>query len=282
MNINKPTARMTFTNNGRGAFSRAKNRHFRNAAAFNLTTGFRSDPVGVTADALTIGANIQATPGAAENPNSWTFNFVQICEIVQQNLHYAGRQKTDGSIVITAHLPPALSQNVLLDSMTGIDPFTTSSPASFDPGPPPRYSNLMTDHPISWFDIGDENRETKKINWLVEAQEFRRFWTIFTVRDPQGRLDYLGYIRWALFYSGRVVHTSSSYQPIVTSTILSPQPFRSGRPPEPQVQALLNRPAAPFLNNEYGKMWVTALTNSNTSNRSDLKRRQTIPPSTFS
>lgn len=281
MNIDRSSAAMTFTKKQgcQEAFSRA--RAAKNLAAFNLGRGFQAAPPGATDNAVRIEATVDATVATGESLAGWVFNFVQVCEIVQQSLHYAGERKTDGSIVLSAHRPPSLTDRIHLDSGTGHIPFTTNSRGQFHPSQG-RFSNVMGDHPMSWFPIGEKNRTTNKINWLVEAQDFRRFWTVCTIRDPSGTLDYLGYVRWKLFYTGRVSHSSSSYQPTAVQASLSAEPFKAGMPPEKEVQAVLGQPGPPLSNDLYARMWTAAVAMSGSPNRSDLARRGNIPAGSFS
>ncbi len=233
----------------RETFSRAHASRAGNLAAFNLTHGFRARPPGATANAIRITASIKVSLSPGETFKdwaNWTINFVQICEIVQQKLHYSGMRKTDGQIVMSANVPPALPHAIHLDSSPGTAPFVSNEVAKFDQATS-RITAIMGDHPMSWFPIGEINRESNKINWLIQAQDFRRFSTVFTAREPGGKFHYLAHINWELFYGGRVTHISG-YQPrfdAAISTRLTDKPFKLGKPTASKLQTLLGNPGPP-------------------------------------
>lgn len=285
MFIDASSTNMEFTREpGCGAaFSRGRN-VVKNLAVFNLQTGYVADPAGVNQNAFKIKARVTVQFEPGDVPADWRFSFVQICEVVQQSLKYAGPRRTDGSILVVAHRKPALAQPIHLDGDGANRPFTTdrNHRAQFDPNTNV-ISNSMGDHPISYFDIGEKNRETGKVNWLVEAQDFRRFWTVFTAQDPQGKRTYLGHIPWEVLYSGEVSHPlSGAYQPRAVHARLNNGTFKQGRPTEAKLQTLLDNPSGDLANDIYARMWQTALSGNNTTNRQDHKRRNdNLPPNAF-
>ena len=287
MEFDESSIQMTFERkaNFQEAFSRASHPRTGNLAAFNLTHGFRASPPGATANAIRITASVVASLSPGETIADWAqwkLNFVQVCEIVQQKLLYAGIRKTEGQIVMSANVPPALMSNTHLDSDAASTPFVSNEQAQLDQSTN-RITAIMGDHPMSWFPIGEKNRVTDKINWLVEAQDFRRFTTVFTAREPGGKLHYLSHLQWELFYGGRVTHVSG-YQPKLDGGLSKPladKPFGLGKPAGAKVNAVLNNPGPPFTNDVYGAAWVATAATSGTPNRSDSPSRLPVPPGTF-
>jgi hypothetical protein len=177
----------------------------------HLTNNFTPGTAGPTGaqvkDAWTITGtvSVSAGPGDAAELAKWQFGFIQFQKINALNLYYNGQSRSQGGILITAQIPPALSNNPGRDH------------ADKDPNPPfmrvGTAGNLTVDTTkgLATAEVGDHpmllaktkmmNDKTGYTNYLAQLVDNRDFVTAFVARDPAGTYQYLSHVAWILVWN---------------------------------------------------------------------------------
>lgn len=245
----------------------------------HLTQGFNSGPFPAgQQNALTAAAHVPLGGG----PSGTTFGFVQIGRINVFGAFYAGRIPSEGSIGVQAHVPPALPTPVLLDAF-GNPPlpwFIDPSNSSFVP---PQIHASWGDHPASKVPLKLRNSATSNVdNFLFHFIDDRDFWTIFTAQDPGGALRYIAHFHWRVLYDVKLMWRNGQPQKRVSNSLFEmKQRNVKGRPPDADLQSMLNTPAGPRANIAFGAALTQAFFGARGANRGENPRRFAAVPLDF-
>lgn len=236
----------------------------------HLTTGFSGSDF--TGDALTCLGTVPVSGPAAE-VDRLELGFVQVARAVSFQAFYAGRMSFEGGIALNYFFPPALSATVLLDGANNPrDPWYRNP--TFGTAPGGKRSADFGDHPGMVVRLSLQNRVRSNVrNFLFHCFMDREFFTILTALEPGGRPNYIAHFQWKVRYEFRVkwrggkptvLISQSSFKLLKKPTI--------GRPPEADLQAMLNAPAGERAN-VIGKRVEAATVTGNKPNRSDNEER---------
>jgi hypothetical protein len=238
-----------------------------------LTKGFNSGSFPAEqGKALSAAAHVPLVNG----PEGTTFGFVQLARANFFGAFYAGRISSEGSIGVVAHTPPALIKPLMLDA-AGNPPmpfFIDPSNSSFDSK---TMNSSWGDHPACRVPLKLQNSKVSKVdNFLFQIIDDREFWTIFTARDADGTNRYLAHFHWKLRYevelmwrnSEAVLRTSKSALSVLERNV-------KGRPPDGDLQAMLDQPSLPRANVAFGLALRSAFNGAPGANRSENTRHFT-------
>jgi hypothetical protein len=225
----------------------------------HLTNNFvagNSGPGGVkAADAWTAEGTVDVAAGPADQTElaKWHFGFIQFQKINALTLYYNGQSKSQGGIIIQAHIPPALSNSSGRDH------------ADKDPNPPwmrvntAGNSTVDTNKGIATAKVGDHpmlvagtkqmNGKTGYMNYLSQLVDNRSFVTAFVARDPQGVYRYLSYVEWTAVWNFTFtwrggLPTALKVTGADVGTNFDMKAAVAGKPPHAWVKNFLSDPAA--------------------------------------
>jgi hypothetical protein len=247
----------------------------------HLTKGFIPDsPQGLMSHALRAIGTVDIAMGPKDNLSGWEFGFIQIARARDVSFYYAGKARSQGGIVVHAHVPPALPEALILDTDVDIDPWTRHRP---------RYTYLSPtircetgDHPAVRAGRELQNRRTSAANYLYHVVTDVEFWTVFSAMDDVGHFSHLRHLYWHLRYD--VMFSWAAAQPVVKrmASRLTVGEDAAGEPQDPAVRGLLANPAMPFSFNSRLHVAIrNAITTGPEQNRSDLAERFATVPGDF-
>jgi hypothetical protein len=183
---------------------------------------------GAGAGALAFSATADAIKEAGDSTSDWEFNFIQLLYQPIQKFHYAGFDKSDGSMVLD--VTEQVTQ-YRLDSDAARAPYpviqaagitalpraaTARPPRDIRDAPPDlRFSNNFEDHPnVANLFLVNRNYLTGADNYLIRAQVHRYFVTAFAVKDKLNRRfsGYLplAYMTWKIIWDAAIWWQTSS------------------------------------------------------------------------
>jgi hypothetical protein len=244
----------------------------------HLTTGFSGSDF--TGDALTCSATVPVSGPAAEI-DRLEVGFVQVARAVSFQAFYAGRMPSEGGIALDYFIPPALNAKVLLDGTNSPrDPWYRNP--TFSTARAGKRAADFGDHPGMVVRLGLQNRVRSNVrNFLFHCFMDREFFTIFTALEPGGRPNYIAHFQWKVRYEFRVKWRSERPAVVINQSrfTLLKNPT-TGRPPEADLQALLDAPAGERAN-AIGKRVEAATVTGNRPNRTDNESRFITVPDDF-
>jgi hypothetical protein len=153
----------------------------------HLTNNFKEgrDDFGIAAWKAEAGVKVTAQlPQDAAELAKWHFGFIQFMEVVSLNAFYAGKKPSDGSILLHAHMPPAMKENISRDTFGELDfnpPWmsrATSGDKTFDRNTGVATS-VMGDHPQLRIFAILENGKAGYPNFLFHLIDERKFFNVF-------------------------------------------------------------------------------------------------------
>ena len=244
----------------------------------HLTTGFSGSDF--TGDALTCLATVPVNGPAAE-VDRLEVGFVQVARAVSFQAFYAGRMPSEGGIALDYFVPPALMAKVLLDgSNSPRDPWYRNP--TFGTAGGGKRAAGFGDHPGMVVRLSLQNRVRSNVrNFLFHCFMEREFFTILTALEPGGRPNYIAHFQWKVRYEFRVKwRNGTPTAPINQSSFRLLKNQTTGRPPDADLQALLNAPAGERAN-AIGKRAEAATVTGNKPNRSDNEGRFITVPEDF-
>jgi len=235
----------------------------------HMTEGFDSAKFPIEQrDAFTANAQVPVRLTGGDTIDGWDYGFVQFARANACRVFYVGPTRANGRVTVQVHIPPALASAVHLDqtSSASVPWFSTPMLAYL----PPMISARWGDHPAVRIPATLRNSTTNSQNYLFHYQDEREFWSIFTARDPSGKLDYIGHFQWKVrwdcqFYwmGGKLFkrNNTSSFD-IVQRKVIGP-------PTDPDVKPLLADPKGPAMKEEFGGALTRALYGARGPNRSE-------------
>jgi len=243
----------------------------------HLTTGFSGSDF--TGDALTCLATVPVSGPAAE-VDRLEVGFVQLARATSFQAFYAGRMPSEGGIALDFFVPPALNAKVLLDGASNPrDPWYRNPKFATSRG---GRAADFGDHPGMVVRLSLQNRVRSNVrNFLFHCFMDREFFTILTALEPGGKPNYIAHFQWKVRYEFRVKWRAGRAALLVnqSSFKLLKNPT-TGRPPETDLQAVLDAPAGERAN-AIGKRAEAATVTGNKPNRSDNETRFVTVPEDF-
>lgn len=212
---------------------------------FHLTKGLIPGG-GISGQAFTADGRVKVAVGSGDTLNGFDFGFIQLSRVNFFGIFYAGRIRSEGSIGILVHVPPALPNALLLDSDANFTPFTAPQPRfQFSAG---EVKSTTGDHPANFVGRELRNSITNIKNFLFQVVDSREFWSVFTAIDRQGKTQHLAHFHWSLRHDVKFSWLGGN--PIVSTTQSSFKILRNekGAPKEPELQSLLTNPIGPQFN----------------------------------
>jgi hypothetical protein len=225
----------------------------------HLTNNFvagNSGPGGVkAADAWTAEGTVAVAAGPADQAElaKWHFGFIQFQKINGLTLYYNGQSRSQGGVIIQAHIAPALSNSSGRDH------------ADKDPNPPwmrvGTAGNLTVDatkgvatakvgdHPMLVAGTKQMNGKTGYMNYISQLVDDRSFVTAFVARDPQGVYQYLSYVEWNVVWNFTFtwrggLPTPSKGTTGAVATNFDMKAAVAGKPPQSWLKSFLSDPNA--------------------------------------
>ena len=244
----------------------------------HLTTGFSGSDF--TGDALTCGATVPVSGPAAEVDRT-ELGFVQVARAVSFQAFYAGRIHSEGGIGLDYFIPPALSAKVLLDgSNNPRDPWYRNP--TFATARAGNRAADFGDHPGMVVRLSLQNRVRSNVrNFLFHCFMDREFFTVLTALEPGGRPNYIAHFQWKVRYEFRIKWRNEKPTVLINqSTFSLLKNATTGRPPEADLQAVLDAPAGERAN-AIGKRVEAATVTGAKPNRSDNATRFFTVPQDF-
>jgi hypothetical protein len=182
---------------------------------------------GAGAGAVAFSATVDAIKETGDSTGDWEFNFIQLLYQPIQKFHYAGFNKSDGSMVLdvteqvpqyrldsdAARAPYPVPQ---VAKVTALPRSSAARPRDVRDAPPDlRFANDFEDHPnVANLFLVNKNYLTGVDNYLIRAQVHRYFVTVFVVKDKLNRRfsDYLplAYMTWKIIWDAAVWWQTSS------------------------------------------------------------------------
>lgn len=244
----------------------------------HLTTGFSGSDF--TGDALTCLGTVPVS-GPAVEADRLEVGFVQVARAASFQAFYAGRMHSEGGIALDYFVPPALNANVLLDgSNSPRDPWYRNP--TFGTAAGGKRTADFGDHPGMVVRLSLQNRVRSNVrNFLFHCFMDREFFTILTALEPGAKPTYIAHFQWKVRYEFRlkwrgnkatVLINQSSFKLLKKPTI--------GRPPEADLQAVLDAPGGERAN-AVGQRAEAATVTGNKPNRSDNATRFVTVPEDF-
>jgi hypothetical protein len=257
------------------------------AVCGHLTNSFsvkNGDPV--AGAAWTAKATVNASLSAGETIGDVTFGFVQLQKAAKTQFFYAGRFPSHGSMILTVNAPPAMPDQLALDSHDGFVPFTVSQAQGRFQFANGVVTASTGDHPL--VKAGREmsgtdkmNRKTKQTNFLFHVIDERDFWTIFTFRGKDDKLQYLAHFTWNLKYNCRFKWLNNTPKIDINSSTIKFGTMIKGAPTDSFLQSLLKNPDVPNANDVMLFAIVATLKAPQGANRNDLETRFANVPGDF-
>lgn len=244
----------------------------------HLTTGFSGSDF--SGDALTCLGTVPVS-GPAVEVDRLELGFVQVARAVSFQAFYAGRMHSEGGIALDFFIPPALNGKVLLDgSNNPRDPWYRNP--TFGTAPGGRRAADFGDHPGMVLRLSLENRVRSNVrNFLFHCFMDREFFTVLTALEPGGRPSYIAHFQWKVRYEFRLKWRGGKPTVLINqSTFRLLKSPTTGRPPEPDLQAVLDAPAGARAN-AIGKRAELATVTGPKPNRSDNPTRFFTVPEDF-
>jgi hypothetical protein len=196
-------------------------------AVLHLTKGSRAIIAGnavqgAGAGAVAFSGAVDAIKEPGDSTGDWEFNFIQLLYQPVQKFHYAGFDKSDGSMVLdvteqipqyrldsdAARAPYPVTQAATVTALPR--PATARRPKDIRDAPPDlRFSNNFEDHPnVANLFLVNKNYLTGADNYLIRAQVHRYFVTAFVVKDKLNRRfsGYLplAYMTWKIIWDAAI------------------------------------------------------------------------------
>lgn len=251
---------------------------FSNRIFGHLTKGWSGSDW--TGDALTCKGSVPVS-GPESELQGLELGFVQLARATSYQAFYAGRIRKEGSISLNYFIPPAMTSTILLDgTKTARDPWYRNP--TFAPAAGGRRAADFGDHPGMVLFLKLSNRKRSSVsNYLFHVFMEREFWTILTARESSGTLHYLSYFQWQVRYEFKVHwingeptkrSNSSFYKQIKGKTV--------GRPPEGELQAMLNNPTGERAN-PIGRRAQVFTETGHEPNRNELENQFITVPENF-
>jgi hypothetical protein len=203
-----------------------------------------------------------------------------------------------GSITVDAAKPPAITTKLLLDGTqnSSILPWTNSNtsgskcvrrPFPLNPGAigvfpfyTPTASIKMGDHPMARVPAILINAKTNVDNHLLSVVDDREFWTIFAVRNPAKKFQFLAHfhakLRWDIRFKWKAAIPFATMQ---AASSFKCDPVEMGPPKE--LQNLLKNPTGPIFNTQLQLAIKAAFPSPGTPNRMDADDQVAVVPKDF-
>lgn len=248
---------------------------------FHLTNGFDKSKLGQVnhmSHAWTADGQVEVLSDMGVlSFSGWDFGFIQFQEIKSGLLCYAGQVTEHGLIEANYAKAPALTQTLLLDSDADFSPWTASKPRfTMSHTLTQQFCSASTgDHQMSLFGLTIKNDKTNETNYLHTVVDERRFWTVFTAKDPNGNFHHLAHFKSKLKFAVTIKWRAGK-PTLFTSPAMKDISFDTpvqGAPTDKSLQSLLKAPAGPQANltvNFAIKLSVQPLLNQGkVANRSD-------------
>jgi hypothetical protein len=244
----------------------------------HLTKGFAGADSVARAWRATGTVNLSVGPG--DSLTNWQFGFIQFQKILNAGYFYAGKLSTHGSISLNIAAPPAMPRTLTLDSHDGQIPWTVAQPRFTRQGS--AITTSTGDHPLNKAGTTLENKTTGKVNFLFHLLDHRKFWTIFSAQDADGRFFHLMNFEWQLRYDFMLMWNASG-TPMVfkRSTLLSMGTPVAGPPTDGDVKAKLVNPQPPNANDEMLFAMARALKGGKPNRTDHPQRFANVPPIFF-
>jgi len=145
-------------------------------------------------DAFTAAAHLPLIMAPGDTISGWDFGFVQFVRTNFCRIFYAGKTRSEGSIAVSVHVPPALARPVALDGFSSATvPWFRNPMVSFIP---PNANAGWGDHPGLKVQLKLRNAGRNTDNLLFQIQDEREFWSIFAATNPGGSLQYIAHFQW--------------------------------------------------------------------------------------
>jgi len=211
----------------------------------NLTRGFIMEGDTETFnDAINFAATVKAATTPAEFAD-WKFRFLQFQRIEFLVFFCAGPKKNAGQASMQCHLKPAMGEPLHLDSEDDFTPWTHDVDASLKAG---LVTQISGDHPASRAPLEVVNNVTNVTNFLFHIVDKRTFWSVFAAQGPDGKLQPLGHVEWALEYNFTCKWKGGKPEVARDSGVLTPGAFKRGVPADSEVKSKCAAPAKPHSN----------------------------------
>jgi hypothetical protein len=250
----------------------------------HLSRGFNpNNPDGVQMNAFEVIGQVDVSTAPGDSLQSWVFGFIQIAKIKQISFYYAGKNPSQGSIIIDAH--NELRQLVINDTEIHYSPWTKATN---------RYSKTghsvqcpTGDHPAVRAGYQLQNKNTNATNYLFHIVTSVEFWTVFSYQngDPLGRSEivFMRHFYWKVLYD--VMLSWRGGKPLLSkngSNWYSSSDI-NGVPGDPTVQGLLkgSNPFMNFNNSTREAVRKSVLGDGSPQSRRDLTTRYHNVPSDF-
>jgi Domain of unknown function (DUF4157) len=274
----------------------------------HLLRGFSID-ASRSGPAWTATGRVDLSVGQFDGPSLplWNFGFIQFMEVKALNAFYAGRDPSQGGILVQAHTAPALAQNFGRDVEPGTSEtnppwtqaITTGDKVVKSARPSatgvPFINNMFAenqtgDHPSLGIEARLFNRTTHHKNFMFRLTDIRKFFTIFSARQPDSTFLHLAHFELNLRYDFDVLWKVNPKVNEVfllqarrrTETTIAPTTVRLGAPTDKRLQPFL---ADPTIAPRCGTPELTSAIQNATvgfpPNRFDEKTRIGDPPSDF-
>jgi hypothetical protein len=208
-------------------------------------------------EAFQMDSRVKFTMGPGDTLDDWKVGFVQIARQNTLKTVYAGRFRSEGSIICDAL--PKLSNSVLLDSLAiTIVPFYEPPDDKFAfKGSEARPST--GDGPTLSVPLSLANGAVSSVdNFLFSVQDDREFWTILTAADPTKTLQYLAHVHWRVAHAVGVVWRGGAPLPTAGASKVKFDQFVLGPPIDPTLAKILSSPTGPLADD----VFVPAFNNS--------------------
>jgi hypothetical protein len=231
----------------------------------NLTQNYDKTTGDPTGTAFTATGHV----GVSGSLAGWDFGFIQFAQAKFLGVFYAGRIRSEGSIGILAHIPPALPKAVLLDSDDNHTPWTRTDPRFNSSGS--AVHATTGDHPALRVALERRNSNRNAPNFLFHVVDKREMVTIFTANDPQNKNHYLAHFEWTLVYDFKFSWRGGKPVMVANQSSIPQGAIQSikGPPTASEWQALLTNPTGPQFNDESRKALFQARNGPRGPNRSE-------------
>lgn len=244
----------------------------------HLSQGFSpNSPDGVVGYAFDAFGQLNVTLAPSDALTGWEFGFIQLARATSVEFSYAGKTSNEGSIAIKMHLPPALRQNVLLDSDKSFSPWTRGAPRWSDSAPsaPPCYRRVISptgDHPALKAKLTLTNDKRKTQNFILKIVDDRDFWSMFCAKDHFGRLTYLAHFKFGVRYDVTFIWVKGYPRVFLNNSYFRPPVVGKGAPLDLVVLphlGLVANPNGPLFNDEIRQAIRRSIVGGKPPNRAD-------------
>jgi hypothetical protein len=246
------------------------------AAIGNLTKGF--DLAGIEDRGEQPGPAWSATGNVQGSgvPDGWDFGYVQLCKQHAGQVFYAGRIRSEGSIIVS--FDKAMPAALMLDSLSDRSPWTINQGRFTKAGG--KITMPTGDHPAIKVPLKLRNSGRNVDNFLFQLIDDREFWTIMTAIDPKGKQHNLLHFNWRVQYNcmfswmaGKPVPKDSSKFTLVGQG--------KGAPKDGELQGLISAPVPPQFNEAAGTAIKVSLLGARGPNRTEQDTWFLNVPPTF-